>query len=172
MTTMTLRRCTLLAASAALLTLAGCGSGGSPVASTGTMTESASASGTETAGQTSTETSTGTGTETTGSTSTATGTGGSGVPGTFKAFGTEPFWDVAVDGDTLVYNRVGEAERRLTASNSSDATATRYTGDADGSAFTLTVTKGECSDGMSDETYQFTAEFTIGGETLKGCAKP
>jgi uncharacterized membrane protein len=32
------------------------------------------------------------------------------------------------------------------------------------------IKKEKCSDGMSDRSYNFSAEIAINGETLKGCA--
>ena len=43
-------------------------------------------------------------------------------------------------------------------------------GDMDGQSFDLTITPGECSDGMSDRTYPYTATLLIGAEQRQGCA--
>ena len=39
-----------------------------------------------------------------------------------------------------------------------------------GQGIVLTLTEGQCSDGMSDRTYPFFAEVVAGIDTYKGCA--
>ena len=39
----------------------------------------------------------------------------------------------------------------------------------DGARFDMTVTPGECSDGMSDRTYPYTVTLAIGQQTRLGC---
>ena len=43
-------------------------------------------------------------------------------------------------------------------------------GRLDGAAFDLMITPGECSDGMSDRTYPYTATLLVGDEQRQGCA--
>ena len=45
-----------------------------------------------------------------------------------------------------------------------------YSGALNGNAFDMTVTPGQCSDGMSDRTYPFTVTLKIADETRGGCA--
>ena len=45
------------------------------------------------------------------------------------------------------------------------------TGSHDGRAFVLTVAQGECSDGMSDETYWLVATFRFGDIDVSGCGE-
>jgi uncharacterized membrane protein len=89
-----------------------------------------------------------------------------------KASGTEPFWAVNVmlgrltystpesPGWTAITTQLTEADDRL-----------RYNGKLDGKDFILIISKGTCSDGMSDTVYPLTAKLTIGTETRQGCAK-
>lgn len=156
-------------AAAALLALAGCGRASTPEA-TGTATEAVSTSTSSSTSSTGSST-------TTSSTTTATSTGssttgsstGAGLGDVFEAFGTEPFWNVAVDHTTLTYTQVGEPDRTLTATKGGSPEAPTYTGSGQ-TTFSLTITKGECSDGMSDNTYHYKAVFTYGDKTLNGCA--
>ena len=39
----------------------------------------------------------------------------------------------------------------------------------DGSAVELRITRGDCSDGMSDQTYPASIALTVGAETFAGC---
>jgi uncharacterized membrane protein len=89
-----------------------------------------------------------------------------------RASGTEPFWSVRVEGRTLTFTtpedqagQVMQGERRATADG------VEITGSRDGKAFALTVARGECSDGMSDNVYALTAEFRYGDMDYKGCAE-
>lgn len=89
-----------------------------------------------------------------------------------RAFGTEPFWNVRVEGRTLIYTtpedqtgQVMQGERRTTADG------VEITGNQDGKAFTLTVAKGDCSDGMSDNRYTLVSTFRFGDTEYKGCAE-
>lgn len=90
----------------------------------------------------------------------------------FRAFGTEPFWNVKVEGATLTYttpeNQAGtsmQGERHATAGG------VEITGNHENTAFALTIAHGECSDGMSDNTYQLVSTFRYGDAEFKGCAE-
>lgn len=90
------------------------------------------------------------------------------------ARGTEPFWSVEVRTDRMLFSRpLG------------DSALYPYTPpvfDADGRAIyrakrfgadpllMLVVTRGDCSDGMSDQRYPGTAVLTRGDSTWRGCA--
>ena len=85
--------------------------------------------------------------------------------------GTEPFWGVEIAGNKARYTTpenidgVSFAVDRFAGNN-----GLGFTGTIEGVSFDLTVTPGECSDGMSDRTYPYTATLLIGGETRNGCA--
>jgi uncharacterized membrane protein len=90
----------------------------------------------------------------------------------FRAFGTEPFWNVQVEGKTLTYTtpedqagQVMQGERRAIAGG------VEINGSHDGKPFLLTIAKGECSDGMSDNVYELAAEFRYDDMDYKGCAE-
>lgn len=94
-------------------------------------------------------------------------------PATLQAAGTEPFWGVRVEGGKLSYTtpetmdapRMFEGKREL-----HDGALTVQGGEGD-AAFKLTIARGECSDGMSDLRHPFSAEFVLGKDTFKGCAR-
>ena len=154
--------------------LAGCGGG----ATTSTSpSESGSQSGAATSGSAS-------GSSTSAPSGSQSGSGsGSGSPTTpaeagavtdsFAAFGTEPFWQVTVNGTALDFDDVSTGEKRsLTATRSESGNATVFSGDNNGTAFTLTITPGSCNDGMSDNTYPWTSTFVYGEASFSGCANP
>lgn len=91
----------------------------------------------------------------------------------FRALGTEPFWHVDVDGGALVYktpeDQVGQM---LTGTRVLQPDGVDITGEHAGQPFKLSVRNGDCSDGMSDNTYPMTSTFEVQGRSLSGCAQP
>ena len=91
----------------------------------------------------------------------------------WRAFGTEPFWNVRVDGDTLVFTTPDDQTGRTlngTYALQRDGSV-YYTGSDGAIAFNLHIANGECSDGMSDNVYELIAEFRYGVMDYKGCAE-
>ena len=87
--------------------------------------------------------------------------------------GTEPFWAVNIRRDGLTLTGVDRP--KLTAPNPGPATGSKKaTWDAPvaGGALRIELEELNCSDGMSDRTYPYTATVRIGDETLKGCGAP
>jgi uncharacterized membrane protein len=96
----------------------------------------------------------------------------------FWCHGTEPFWGI----------QISEAEGGIFFKNMADETGTQYawdepqtdgatswvyeTNDAPGSKnhLKIAIKKENCSDGMSDIEYEYSATVTRGKETLRGCA--
>jgi uncharacterized membrane protein len=74
----------------------------------------------------------------------------------FKCAGTEPFWDVAVSGSSLTFKRAGfKPGPKMSIASTLDASGVKA-----GVArviktrkVTLTLVKGTCSDGMSDDKF-------------------
>jgi uncharacterized membrane protein len=90
----------------------------------------------------------------------------------FRVVGTEPFWGVRVDGDALHFTTVDDqVGKRLRASPAPQPNGVRYAGHNGGTAFQLDLTRGACSDGMSDKEYAFTATFRYGQANYQGCAE-
>ena len=90
---------------------------------------------------------------------------------TVQFTGTEPFWG----GDA------SEGQLRYTTPENIDGVVIpvdrfagnnglSFSGSLEGADFDMTVTPGDCSDGMSDRTYPFVATLQIGEETRSGCA--
>lgn len=93
-----------------------------------------------------------------------------------KLIGTEPFWTLEIQpeggtGHSAQYstpeNPAGQAFAitRFAGNN-----GLGFSGELDGQSVQAAITPGECSDGMSDRIYAFSATVSVGGETLFGCA--
>ncbi len=91
----------------------------------------------------------------------------------FSARGNEPFWRVDIKGTNVVLTRPDAPAATATNAGlaATDAQAT-WTAQAGATAVTVTLTKGDCSDGMSDLKYSYSAQVVWGAETLKGCGFP
>lgn len=90
----------------------------------------------------------------------------------FRAFGTEPFWNVNVENTRLTLttpeDQVGivmEGTRKTLANG------VEITGQHDGKPLVLTVSSGTCSDGMSDNTYSLVSTLRHGEIDYKGCGE-
>ena len=91
----------------------------------------------------------------------------------FSARGNEPFWGVDIKGTDIVLTRPDALA--ATATNAGLATTASqaiWTAQAGATPVTVTLTKGDCSDGMSDLKYGYTARVVWGAETLEGCGFP
>lgn len=105
------------------------------------------------------------------------------VGDTVHFIGTEPFWSGEVTGSTFRYAvpDKAKADDSINASGSARAeeiTVTRFagrnglsfSGSLDDKDFVAAVTPSECSDGMSNRVYPFTAMLQVRGESRLGCA--
>ena len=90
----------------------------------------------------------------------------------FRAFGTEPFWNVNVEGDTMTWttpeDQVGVVMKGLRRSLDGGV---EISGSHAGKAFVLTVTASDCNDGMSDNRYALVSAFRYGEIDYKGCGE-
>ncbi len=90
----------------------------------------------------------------------------------FQALGTEPFWSVEVLPGKLRYSSPEQPDGiTFAATATSLGSAYRYAGTMTGAKVMLTITPGKCSDGMSDQTYAYTAALSIGDRAMRGCAR-
>lgn len=90
---------------------------------------------------------------------------------TVRFTGTEPFWGGQVSGGTLTYSTPENVEgTMISVERFAGNNGLGYSGTLAGRTFDMTVTPGECSDGMSDRTYPFTVTLRIGEEQRSGCA--
>jgi uncharacterized membrane protein len=85
--------------------------------------------------------------------------------------GTEPFWGGEVSGTSLTYSTPDNQQgTTIAVTRSATPDSVAFNGKLDGMPFALGVARGECSDGMSNRSYPFTATLEIGGELRQGCA--
>lgn len=90
----------------------------------------------------------------------------------FRAFGTEPFWGVNVEGTRLTYTTPeNQAGVVMEGTRKTLADGVEISGQHDGKPFVLTVSNGTCSDGMSDNTYSMVSTFRYGDIDYKGCGE-
>lgn len=88
-----------------------------------------------------------------------------------RLVGTEPFWGGTVERGQFLYtsleNQTGETiPVKRFAGNSGLA----FSGTRGGRSIDLMITRGTCSDGMSDRTYPYTATLRLDAEQRSGCA--
>ncbi|MXO58223.1 hypothetical protein GRI89_01510 [Altererythrobacter salegens] len=90
---------------------------------------------------------------------------------TVKFTGTEPFWGGEVTGDTLTYTTPEDPEgATIAVQRFGGRGGLSYSGEYKAMPFTLGITPGDCSDGMSDRTYPFNATMEVEGQIRTGCA--
>lgn len=96
----------------------------------------------------------------------------------FRAVGNEPGWHVEVDmGETPALVVVLDyGERRLEVPASvpfgDDASGeTGYRGEADGQSVELRIRREDCSDSMSGEAFEASAELQVDDATYRGCGR-
>ena len=90
----------------------------------------------------------------------------------WRAFGTEPFWQTRVDGDDLYFSTPEDQDGRLMHGRRVPSlVGFVYVGKDGDKDFHLDISPGECSDGMSDNRYEYVSTFIYGGTTYKGCGE-
>ena len=97
---------------------------------------------------------------------------GLGLPDTFTALGTEPFWAAKVAGDRLTYmTPEDQAGQTIAVDREDGAELVELSGTLAGKPLALTIAKGPCSDGMSDVVYRWSVERRLGDDVQRGCAR-
>lgn len=93
----------------------------------------------------------------------------------FILLGNEPFWsvDIIPSEKIIAFKDVGSEKTYVfpyEAAKASGNTLTYQVSNDQKQSIKILITKETCSDGMSDRKYQYSAQATINGKTLKGCA--
>lgn len=84
--------------------------------------------------------------------------------------GTEPFWAIQIKGDAATYSNPEHPEGfAFAVARFAGNNGLGFTGMLFEEPVTITITPGQCSDGMSDRAFPFVATVTLGEETLRGC---
>ena len=90
----------------------------------------------------------------------------------FRAFGTEPFWNVNVEDTTLTFTTPDDpAGQVMQGRRRAIENGIELSGNHAGKPYTLTVSAGECSDGMSDNQFTMVSTFRLGDVEYKGCGE-
>jgi len=87
------------------------------------------------------------------------------------ALGNEPFWSARIEGAQLTYStpdNIGGTQIAVTRFAGNGGLG--FSGTLAGAPLQLAITPGECSDGMSDRAYPFTATLAISDTVMRGCA--
>ena len=87
------------------------------------------------------------------------------APSDYRAIGTEPFWAVTVRGATAVLERPDAPPLHYGVRQEMDSKSLRYLGDG----FTMTISEGPCSDGMSDALWSDRVQIAFAQGVYKGC---
>lgn len=89
----------------------------------------------------------------------------------YSAKGTEPFWSLEITPTETTLTRPGEKDTitKKYETRQTDKWAIINIKDAKGEFF-VNLTKGSCSDGMSETKYSYNVTVLVGAETLTGCA--
>lgn len=92
----------------------------------------------------------------------------------FRCMGTEPFWSIVIKDGSIVFltpdNPDGEAWK-FTPPVVSAEKWVYTTMDSKKRNVTITITKGTCSDGMSEMEFGYRATIKLGTINLNGCAR-
>lgn len=94
------------------------------------------------------------------------------APNDYKCLGTEPFFSVSIKGKTLSFNDTVKTSKLtvdapLNAAGMSEGVVTVFKNKK--ADINVSIVSGSCSDGMSDETYDYHMVFTKGSTVLYGC---
>ncbi|MGH9203375.1 MAG: COG3650 family protein [Vicinamibacterales bacterium] len=89
-----------------------------------------------------------------------------------RALGTEPFWALDIDSASLRFTTPDDQRGihfpPIAPSVAGDTVA--WVGETERAAFDVRIWREQCSDGMSDRVYPYSARVRVDGTTYKGCA--
>lgn len=90
----------------------------------------------------------------------------------FKATGNEPFWNIRLEGETLLFNRPYETKGQETVQLETTV-ANRHgrelSGELDGQELKLKVARQLCEDNMSGAQFPAQVRLELNGEVFQGC---
>ena len=94
---------------------------------------------------------------------------------TFVARGNEPFWNLDISTNGMVFKEMGQPEIHFPAAQPDileEGFLYESTTEVEGKTISLQakIVREDCKDSMSGERFAFTAEVTISGRQLNGCA--
>ncbi|HSJ78224.1 MAG TPA: hypothetical protein VK913_05755 [Erythrobacter sp.] len=84
--------------------------------------------------------------------------------------GTEPFWGIRIADGAASYSSPDQPEgTQFDVTRFAGNNGLGFSGSMGEADVTITLTPGECSDGMSDRVFPYVATIALGEETLRGC---
>jgi len=90
----------------------------------------------------------------------------------FHASGNEPFWNVIISKDAIVFSELGKPSLTfLYAQPRVSAGRWGYSGKDDGTSIEMVIEEIRCIDSMSGEHFSFAAKVVLDGRPYKGCAR-
>ncbi len=90
----------------------------------------------------------------------------------WRAFGNEPFWNLRISGNDVVFDRLGELPQSYTARRpTAEGNRQTWSLDNDGSQLQISITEAACGDTMSNRNYPYTADLRFQGRSYRGCAE-
>lgn len=98
------------------------------------------------------------------------------APVKYRCTGTEPFWSLDISPEGIVFQSPESSPVTYpytgpeNKAESIEFNTTLNTG-TEKSTLKVLLTPGNCSDGMSDIQYPYSAEIVRDGQRLRGCAK-
>lgn len=98
------------------------------------------------------------------------------TPVSYRCTGTEPFWSLDISPAGIVFQSPESSPVTYPYSASQNNAGsiefnTSLNIGATKSTLKVLLTPGDCSDGMSDIQYPYSAEVVLDGQRLRGCAK-
>lgn len=85
----------------------------------------------------------------------------------WRCLGTEPFWAVEIENGKAIFELPEKKEAPITLTAIAETNeAAAYSGEN----LKIRIKKETCSDGMSDNVYDYSAEIEFGKQQYKGCA--
>ncbi|MEK9969488.1 MAG: hypothetical protein VW600_10150 [Ferrovibrio sp.] len=91
----------------------------------------------------------------------------------WRAFGNEPFWNLRIAGNDVVFDRLGELPQSFT-TRRPKTEGSRHLWSLDnagGTQLEVTITEAACGDTMASRNYPYTAELRLQGRVYRGCAE-
>jgi len=90
----------------------------------------------------------------------------------FRASGNEPFWNVIVSKDGMVFSELGKPRITLPyAPPRISADKTIYSSQTKEGSLLVTIDESRCIDSMSGEHFSFAAKVVLNGRVYAGCAR-
>jgi uncharacterized membrane protein len=92
----------------------------------------------------------------------------------FRGFGNEPFWAVyVIDREKIVFHPADGPDQwvPMTSDFYPDSIKYSYGGSLNATTIILTVTKKNCSDGMSEETHPYEVSLFVNKTKYAGCGR-